>query len=271
MMKSTSDQRPGENGRDLASRRTFLRGVGVTMALPWLESVPALGASTAAALGPKRFAALFMGCGVNPTRWWAKGAGADMELGRCLEPLAALKAKINVINGLFSSRPRALAFTLGRPGTSSRGQPLQKGAELKGDQRRPDAGPAPGRGDRPAEHGPGAANSRSPATTRRISRWHTARTSPGRVRLRRCRWRFYPSLAFDSLFDNRGSRRNQSVLDRVRDEATGLSRRVSARRPGEARRVPDQRPRGRAPGGPDADRESPGRGPRADQGKPSSR
>ncbi len=38
----------------------------------------------------------------------------------------------------------------------------------------------------------------------------------------------YPSLAFDSLFDNRGSRRNQSILDRVRDEAAGLSRRVSS-------------------------------------------
>jgi hypothetical protein len=38
----------------------------------------------------------------------------------------------------------------------------------------------------------------------------------------------YPSLAFDSLFDNRGTRRNQSILDRVRDEATGLSRKVSA-------------------------------------------
>ncbi len=38
----------------------------------------------------------------------------------------------------------------------------------------------------------------------------------------------YPSLAFDSLFDNRGTRRNQSVLDRVRDEAADLSRQVSS-------------------------------------------
>src|SRR6185312_11242650 len=38
----------------------------------------------------------------------------------------------------------------------------------------------------------------------------------------------YPSLAFDSLFDNRGSKRNRSILDRVRDEAAGLSRRISA-------------------------------------------
>jgi hypothetical protein len=38
----------------------------------------------------------------------------------------------------------------------------------------------------------------------------------------------YPSLAFDSLFDNRGSRRNQSILDRVMDQATTLGGQVSA-------------------------------------------
>jgi hypothetical protein len=38
----------------------------------------------------------------------------------------------------------------------------------------------------------------------------------------------YPSLAFDSLFENRGSRRLQSILDRVKDEASSLQRKVSA-------------------------------------------
>jgi hypothetical protein len=38
----------------------------------------------------------------------------------------------------------------------------------------------------------------------------------------------YPSLAFDSLFDNRGSRRHQSILDRVKEHAASLSRQVSA-------------------------------------------
>ena len=74
-----------------STRRTFLRGVGVTMALPWLESVALRGASAAGAVAPspKRFAAMFMGCGVNPNEWWAKGSGAEMKLGRCLEPLLA--------------------------------------------------------------------------------------------------------------------------------------------------------------------------------------
>ena len=65
----------------------MLRGVGVAMALPWLESIPVWGgeAATAGAAPqafPKRFAALFMGNGINPKHWWAKGAGADMELSK---------------------------------------------------------------------------------------------------------------------------------------------------------------------------------------------
>jgi hypothetical protein len=38
----------------------------------------------------------------------------------------------------------------------------------------------------------------------------------------------YPSLAFDSLFENRGSLRNKSILDRVKDRADALSRKVSS-------------------------------------------
>jgi hypothetical protein len=38
----------------------------------------------------------------------------------------------------------------------------------------------------------------------------------------------YPSLAFDSLFENRGSRRNLSVLDRVMEQAASLSRQVGS-------------------------------------------
>ena len=60
------------------TRRTMLRGVGVAMALPCLESLPAFGGESATAF-PKRFAALFMGNGVNPNHWWAKGAGAEMR------------------------------------------------------------------------------------------------------------------------------------------------------------------------------------------------
>src|ERR687883_517945 len=87
------------------ARRTFLRGVGVTMALPWLESLPVWGDTSVAASSselPKRFAVLFMGNGINGNHWWAKGNGAEMKLSKSLQPLEPLKHKINVINGLFN-------------------------------------------------------------------------------------------------------------------------------------------------------------------------
>ena len=73
-----------EQRRWKISRRTFLRGVGVTMALPYLESFSAFGQTA----HPKRLAVLFWGNGVNSNHWWAKGSGAEMELGKSLEPLA---------------------------------------------------------------------------------------------------------------------------------------------------------------------------------------
>src|SRR5688572_16203947 len=103
-----------------SNRRTFLRGVGVTMALPWLEASPGWGAAPMTgdvpAACPKRFAALFMACGINSEHWWAKGAGADMQLGKSLEPLAPLKAKLNVVSGLFNKNATGVGIHPGQTG-----------------------------------------------------------------------------------------------------------------------------------------------------------
>jgi len=82
------ENQPFQADRHRTSRRTFLRGVGVAMALPWLESIPVWGSALARdgtpGPFPRRFAALFMGNGINSKHWWAKGSGADMELGKSL-------------------------------------------------------------------------------------------------------------------------------------------------------------------------------------------
>jgi hypothetical protein len=211
------------------SRRLFLRGVGVTVALPWLESVHVWGAEPAAkAESPKRFAALFMGCGVNPDHWWAKGDGATMELGKSLEPLAKLTPKLNVVNGLFNKSATGVGIHPGQTGNILSGASLQKGAELRGgisvDQvlaehfREQTEQPSLVLGCEQPTTGYHETNF-SMAYSSHIS-WQNA-TSPVPMEA-------YPSLAFDALFDNRGSRRNQSVLDRVRDEAATLSGKVSA-------------------------------------------
>ncbi|HXJ76332.1 MAG TPA: DUF1552 domain-containing protein, partial [Candidatus Dormibacteraeota bacterium] len=214
------------------SRRRFLRGVGVAMALPWLESVPVWGTEPArdGAPGPfpKRFAALFMGNGINAKHWWAKGAGAAMELGKSLQPMAGLKAKMNFITGLFNKHATGVGIHPGQTGNILSGASLQRGAVLKGgvsmDQvlanqlGQETVQPSMVLGCEQPITGYHETNF-SMAYSSHIS-WQNA-TSPVPMEV-------YPSLAFDSLFDNRGSRRTQSILDRVREEAARLSRRVSS-------------------------------------------
>ncbi|HKD36555.1 MAG TPA: hypothetical protein VKB78_07130, partial [Pirellulales bacterium] len=72
------------------SRRTLLRGLGVSIALPWLESMRVWGDEGAASGGsapPVRLACIFSGNGFHSKEWWAKGGGAGMELGKVLAPL----------------------------------------------------------------------------------------------------------------------------------------------------------------------------------------
>ena len=210
------------------TRRTLLKGVGVTMALPWLESIPVWGTqATPAATPPKRFAALFMGNGISPPNWSASGAGATMQLGRSLEPLASLRPKLNVINGLFNKSATGVGIHPGQTGNILSGAALQRGAVLRGgtsmDQvlaaRFEDetAQPSLVLGCEQPITGYHETNF-SMAYSSHIS-WQNA-NSPVPMEV-------YPSLAFDSLFDNQGSRRNLSILDRVRDQAVDINRQIS--------------------------------------------
>ena len=231
---TTDDSGSQPNQRSIAnvSRRRFLRGVGVTMTLPWLESVPVWGRETVVANEPtpcpKRFAALFMGCGINADHWWAKGSGTEMELGKSLQPMGPIKHKMNFITGLFNKSATGVGIHPGQTGNILSGASLQKGAELKGgisvDQvlanhfQNETLQPSMVLGCEQPVTGYHETNF-SLAYSSHIS-WQNA-TSPVPMEA-------YPSLAFDSLFDNRGNKRNQSILDRVRDDASQLSRHISA-------------------------------------------
>src|SRR5215471_7412814 len=109
------------------SRRTVLRGAGVTMALPWLESLPAFADTPY----PKRFAAVFMGNGVNEDHWDSEGSGAEMKLSKTLEPLEPLKSKVNVIHGLFQKRAVGHGIHPAQTGSLLSGAEIQKGAVIK--------------------------------------------------------------------------------------------------------------------------------------------
>lgn len=198
------------------------------MGLPWLESAAAWGAETGSTTFPKRFAVMFMGNGINGNHWWAKGQGAEMKLSQSLQQLEPVKKKINVINGLFNQPAVGQGIHPGQTGNILSGVPIQRGAIIKGGISMDQVLAREVGQDTPQSSivlaceqpmtGYHETNF-SMAYSSHIS-WHRADSPvPNEV---------YPSLAFDSLFENRGSLRNKSILDRVKDRAEDLSRKVSA-------------------------------------------
>ena len=201
------------------------------MSLPWLESFPVWGSEpktdATSDTFPKRFAALFMGNGINPKHWWAKGAGTEMQLGKCLNPMAPLKTKMNFITGLFNKNATGAHIHPGQTGNILSGASLQRGAVMSG-------GVSMGQmlarhlGNQTI-HPSMVLGCEQPLTGYHESNFSMAYSS-------HISWQYptapvptevYPSLAFDSFFDNQGSRRTQSILDRVKEHAAHLNRQVS--------------------------------------------
>jgi len=88
----------------LFSRRNVLRGAGVCLALPWLESLAPRGAQAQAMATPKRYVPIFFPCGAA-AQWWDKApafgtsvTGDAFQLGMVHEPLMALKAKLLILS-----------------------------------------------------------------------------------------------------------------------------------------------------------------------------
>src|SRR5436309_3748718 len=83
-------------------RRTFLRGMGVTLALPLLESmVPALTATAKTAANPqRRFGAIFVPLGERPGYWTPKTVGSNFEFSPILKPLEPFRNWMTVISEL---------------------------------------------------------------------------------------------------------------------------------------------------------------------------
>jgi Protein of unknown function (DUF1552) len=90
------------------SRRHFLRGMGVALALPWMESLPLLGQAAAAGVikgantPPLRLGIVYFSNGVEPIHWWAKGQGVTMELGPGLLPMLPHRQDMVFLQGLFN-------------------------------------------------------------------------------------------------------------------------------------------------------------------------
>ena len=213
------------------SRRTFLRGLGVSIALPWLESIPVWADETTSPSSnepPVRFACVFAGNGFVKKEWWVKETDGTLELGKVLAPVEAFKEKLMFIRGLYNPNARGCGIHSCMTGNLLTGTRLASGGQIRAgvsvDQmlaqhvgrqtkvnnlvlgcEKPYAGIHAGYSMLYSSH---------------IS-WSTP-TTPAPLEL-------YPAAAFDRLFGDGGMRRaDASVLDSVLGDARTVRREVSA-------------------------------------------
>ncbi len=212
------------------SRRTFLRGAGVTMALPWMESrnvwgdVPAL--AKPASDAPVRLGVLFSGNGFHSQEWWAKGEGKNMELGKVLAPLTDLREKMLFIRGLYNAEAQKGNIHSSQTGNLLSGAPLASGGEIKSgtsvDQL---LAQQYGRSTKVPSLVLGCEKS-NPSVHKNYSMLYSSHiswsspTTPTPLEV-------YPALAFDRLFKDEVSKGDKSVLDAVLGDAHDLRRDLS--------------------------------------------
>ena len=88
------------------SRRSVLRGLGVTMALPWLESMPVWGdAPSGSSRATSRrcgWRCSFAGNGFHSPEWWAQGEGHGLEAGQGAPAARRFREKVLFIRGLYN-------------------------------------------------------------------------------------------------------------------------------------------------------------------------
>src|ERR1051325_7229415 len=213
------------------SRRAFLRGAGVTMALPWLESLPVWGDVAGAARprrqAPVRLGVMFSGNGFHSREWWAKGEGKQMELGQVLAPLTPYREKLLFIRGLYNEEAQKGNIHSSQTGNLLSGAPLTPGGEIRSGtsidqmvaQRHGQSTQVPSLVLGCERSNPSVHKNYSMIYSSHIS-WSSP-TTPTPLEL-------YPSLAFDRLFKDGAERGDQSVLDAVLDDASSFRQRISS-------------------------------------------
>lgn len=214
------------------SRRTMLRGLGVSMALPWFESLRVWGdepaAGQVASQAPLRFACFFSGNGFHSREWRATGSGRDMQLGKILEPLGDYRDKLLFIRGLYNEEALKGNIHSSQTGNLLSGAPLAAGGGIRSgtsiDQRL--AQEFGGQTKTPSlvlacEPSMAAVHKNYSMLYSSHISWSSP-TTPTPLEL-------YPALAFDRLFKEDDRQSDKSVLDAVLDEAGSLRGKISRR------------------------------------------
>ena len=218
--------------RHVFSRRTMLRGIGVSMALPWLESLRVWGDEPAAGRQPGseppvRLAVLFAGNGFHGREWHAEGEGRNMQLGQVLAPVADFREKLLFIRGLYNAEALKGNIHSSQTGNLLSGAPLASGGEIRSgtsvDQL---LAQTYGRSTKTPSLVLGCEKS-NPSVHKNYSMLYSSHiswsspTTPTPLEL-------YPALAFDRLFKEDAQQGDKSVLDAVLADAADLRRQISA-------------------------------------------
>jgi len=208
----------------------MLRGLGVSMALPWMESLkvwgdePKRGASSSQA--PTRLAVLFSGCGFHSKEWWAKGQGKSMELGQVLKPLNDFRDRMVFVKGLYNAEALKGNIHSSQTGNLLSGAPLSSGGVIR-------TGTS---FDQVVAHQIGhrtkvpslvlGCEKANPSVHKNYSMLYsshiswTSPTTPAPLEV-------YPALAFDQLFKDSAQKGDKSVLDAILSDAKDVRRQIS--------------------------------------------
>jgi hypothetical protein len=208
----------------------MLRGLGVSMALPWFESLNVWGdeplGNQKASTAPVRLAVLFAGNGFHSKEWWAKGEGNDMVLGQVLAPLTDFRQKMLFILGLYNEQALKGNIHSSQTGNLLSGAPLASGGEIRsGTSVDQWLAQSYGRSTKVPSLVLGCEKS-NPSVHKNYSMLYSSHiswsspTTPTPLEQ-------YPALAFDRLFKDEVQRGDRSVLDAVLSEASDLRRQIS--------------------------------------------
>jgi hypothetical protein len=208
----------------------MLRGVGVSMALPWLESLPVFAVEASgdnANQAPVRVAVLFAGNGFHSKEWWAEGERANMKVGKVLEPIAEFREQMLFIRGLYNQEAMKGNIHSSQTGNLLSGAPLASGGDIRSgtsfDQL---LAQTVGRNTKVPSLVLGCEKS-NPSVHKDYSMLYSSHiswsspTTPTPLEL-------YPALAFDRLFKDEAQRGDKSVLDAVIEDASDLRRKISS-------------------------------------------
>jgi hypothetical protein len=216
------------------SRRTFLRGAGGTIALPFLESMLPAQSRAAAAVPKTRLAFIFFPHGVTMDKWTPAGTGADFAFTPILEPLEPHREYLNIVSNTYAP------MAYGADASAAANHARSSAVFLSG--AKPDEGARPALGETVDQIAARAIGQDTPLPSIELTVEAGGLASPFRNTIS---WRtetsplpmeHHPLVIFEKLFGDgateseRAARRRQarSLLDSVMDQVAALNRDLPA-------------------------------------------